>query len=221
MSRLLLALAVATFPAAIASGAALSADGATATRQAEITGRPPRVAPRQDLSEEESALALPPKGFGTAGDITTNYRVMLHSPDMVRRSKPIGAFFLLESALPPRDRELMILRTAWLARAPYEWGEHVGIAKKVGIVPAEIERVIAGSTAPGWSDHERALLSAVEELRADSMISDPTWATLARTYSDKQLVEVPMLVGQYQATAYWQNSMRIPLRPSNPGLAAR
>ena len=81
--------------------------------------------------------------------------------------------------------------------------------------------MIAGPDAPGWTDHERALLAAVGELHGNAMISDATWDKLAETLSHAQMLEVPVLVGQYQATAYMQNSMRLPLRPGNPGLAAR
>ena len=60
-----------------------------------------------------------------------------------------------------RERELAVLRVAWLCRAPYEWGEHVELAKLCGVSAEEIERVTQGSSAAGWSDHECALLLAV------------------------------------------------------------
>src|SRR5262245_8389695 len=37
------------------------------------------------------------------------------------------------STLPPRDRELLILRTAWLCRAAYEWGQHVVFGRDCGL----------------------------------------------------------------------------------------
>ena len=37
------------------------------------------------------------------------------------------------STLPPRDRELLILRTAWLCRAEYEWAQHLHIGRKAGL----------------------------------------------------------------------------------------
>ncbi|MEI4884324.1 carboxymuconolactone decarboxylase family protein, partial [Klebsiella pneumoniae] len=81
----------------------------------------------------------------------------------------------------------------------------------------EIERVTKGPEAPGWNEHDRALLRAVDELHRDSMISDATWNTLAKTLNEAQMLEVPMLIGQYQAGAYVHNSLRLHLRPGNPG----
>jgi hypothetical protein len=85
----------------------------------------------------------------------------------------------------------------------------------------EIERCTRGSTAEGWSEHERAVLKAVEELHASHMISDETWAVLARSWEDKQLTEFPILVGAYTMTAMQQNSLRYRLADNNPGLAHR
>jgi hypothetical protein len=78
-----------------------------------------------------------------------------------------------------------------------------------------------GSSAPGWTEHDAAILRAVEELIGEQMISDATWATLARTWNEQQLIEFPMMVGQYVATAFVQNALRIRLAPDNPGLTLR
>lgn len=203
--------------------AAYTAAKPAADRQAEILGKPMRIAPlREDeIAPEMRALVAPPKGYGNPGELPEQFRVMLRNPELLKAYTPMGGYFIVQGKLPPRDRELMILRNGWLCQAPYEWGEHVAIAKRNGVTSAEIERVTRGPEAPGWSEHDRALLRAVDELHANSMISDATWNTLAKTLSDVQMLEVPMLIGQYQAGAYVHNSLRLNLRPGNPGLSAR
>jgi alkylhydroperoxidase family enzyme len=146
---------------------------------------------------------------------------MLRHADLFAVQTDVGIQLLGRGTLSPRDRELAVLRIGWLCQAPYEWGEHVIVAKKVGISSEEIERVTQGADAAGWSDHDRAILRATEELHGDAMISDATWLTLSATLDDKQLIELPILVGQYQAVAYYQNSLRLRLHRGNIGLAAR
>lgn len=148
-------------------------------------------------------------------------RTMLRHPGLFARQVDISAELLGKGALAARDRELLVLRVAWLSQAPFEWGEHVHIGKTAGISAEEIERITHGSAAPGWSDHDRALLRAVEELRAEAMISDATWATLAQRYDERQLIELVVVIGQYQTIAYYQNSLRVSLHEGNPGLEAR
>ena len=72
-----------------------------------------------------------------------------------------------------------------------------------------------------WDDHERAILEAVEQLHENAMVSDQTWSTLAMRFDDHQMFELLILIGQFTATAYFQNSLRLRLEAKNAGLAAR
>jgi alkylhydroperoxidase family enzyme len=81
--------------------------------------------------------------------------------------------------------------------------------------------VTRGSADAAWVPHDKAILRGVEELVGDHAIADDTWEVLARTWDEAQLIEFPMMVGQYVATAYVQNSLRIMLAEGNPGLSYR
>ena len=48
-----------------------------------------------------------------------------------------------------------------------------------------------------------------------------TWEVLARTWNERQLMEFPVLVGQYFLTALQQNSLRVRLDKNNIGLRQR
>lgn len=196
-----------------------------AARQDEILGPPQRIAPLPsgDFSDEATALALGVRdALGYTEDIIPEYfATMFRHPGLYRLQMETGAFLLGSGAIPPRERELAVLRVGWLCGAPYEWSAHVDIGRKVGLSAAELERVIAGSAAEGWSDHERAILRGVEELVGDHMISDATWAALARGWDERQLIEFPALVGNYIAVALIQNSLRIRLNEGSLGLMER
>jgi alkylhydroperoxidase family enzyme len=195
----------------------------TEARMDDILGHGLRIPAmhESEISEDMREVVAPPKGYGTPGDTPEVFRVMLRNPELLKVYHPMGGYFIVEGKMSPRDRELVILRVGWLSQAPYEWGEHVGIARNVGLSGEEIERVTDGPEASGWNEHDRALLRAVDELVSTAMISDETWAVLARTLDAAQMIELPVVVGTYQATAYLQNSLRLTLRPSNPGLSAR
>ena len=100
-------------------------------------------------------------------------------------------------------------------------GEHVITARHAGLSQAEIERVTQGADAEEWDAQDGAILRAAEELHAGSMICDETWGALASFLDERQLLEVPMVVGHYHTTAYVQNSLRVALNDHNPGLSAR
>jgi alkylhydroperoxidase family enzyme len=119
--------------------------------------------------------------------------------------------------LPSRLRELAILRTGWLCRAEYEWGQHVVLARRVGISKGKIARVKSGPEAEGWTELEAAVLRAVDELHSDACVTDNTWAVLAAHLEERQLIEVPMLVGQYHIVSFTLNTLGIQREPGLGG----
>lgn len=196
-------------------------------RQAQVVGDGPRIAALTGDAVDVSALDMVNAVRAGAGaqsvtpDKIPDYmRTMMKHPELFARQMEMGTT-LFEGLIPKRERELAILRIGWLCRAPYEWGQHVDIAKRFGVSAEEVERVTRGSTDPDWTSHDAAILRGVEELIGDQAITSETWDRLARTWNEAQMIEFPMMVGQYVATAYVQNSLRIMLTPDNPGLSHR
>ncbi len=114
--------------------------------------------------------------------------------------------------LPARDREKLILRTAWNCRSRYEWGQHVDIALSVGVTEAEIVAVSQGPDAMADAK-ERARLQACDELCSQGHISAGTWQTLSETHTEKALIELMLLIGHYQMLAGFLNSAGLRLEP--------
>lgn len=204
--------------------------GVSEKRERSIVGKPPRMPPLNGENVTKAAMNLtvrlrnaalpgaPPLAMFEMPEIMTT--LMCH-PELWERVALLSIQLLGHGALARRDAELAILRTAWLCQAPYEWGEHVGQAKNAGVTGAEIERITQGSSARGWSAHDRAILSAAEELHDDATISDATWKALAKRLDHKQLFELLVLIGQFTSVAYFQNALRLRLPPKNSGLRER
>lgn len=198
----------------------------TRARTDQILGQPPRLdpLPQDELSAEAMALVYRLReivGIPREAPVLPLLTTLGRNTDFFVPYMEMGMLFMTASSLDPRDRELAILRTGWLCGAPYEWGEHVASAKRKGVSSEDIERVTQGSEAAGLSDGDRAILRAVEELHAEAMVSDATWAALARRLDEKQLIELLMLIGHYHKVAFVQNSLRLRPREGNAGLSSR
>lgn len=199
-------------------------------RQQEIAGHPPRIVAKHTDEVVAVAREQLAKIIGVASGKSMDLEqipvpdmlltVMCHR-ELFERLADVSVYLLQQPSLPKRDRQLVILRTAWLRRIPYIWGEHVKVSKSLGLTGEDIEQATVGSAADHWDEHEQALMKAAEELCENAMISDATWAVLARRYDDRQLFELPVLVGQFSTVGYFQNALRIPLAPGNAGLEAR
>lgn len=136
--------------------------------------------------------------------------------EMCRKFWAIAGHFLNNAAIPIRDRELLVLRTAYLGRVDYQWGHHYGTyGPKAGLTPEDIARVMVGPGAEGWSAFDAALLRAADELHSTRFVSDATWKTLAGRYTDHQLVEVVLTVGNYTMLGMYFNSLGVPVEPGH------
>jgi alkylhydroperoxidase family enzyme len=103
--------------------------------------------------------------------------------------------------LPRRDTELVILRVAWQCRSAYEWQQHVPIALRVGLTPDEVAGVAGDPAAGGFTERQRALLAFSDELLAERTLSDATWSAVQASLSDREAIELCLLIGNYQGLA--------------------
>jgi alkylhydroperoxidase family enzyme len=149
------------------------------------------------------------------------FRTLAQHPKLMKRWLVFGNHVLGNSSLPPRERELVILRIGWLCRSAYEWGQHVRIALGSGLSQAEIDRIPSGAEASGWSELDRALLCATDELHADAFISDATWAALAAHYDTHRLMDLIFTVGQYNLVSMALNSLGVQPEPGLPEFPSR
>jgi 4-carboxymuconolactone decarboxylase len=175
----------------------------------------PKLAPLADeeLSDEQRDLLEP---LGDRGRHHV-FRTMVRHPKLYRHWSRFSGYLLRRSALDPREREIVILRTAYRCASAYEWGQHARIGRSEGLTDDEIRRIAAGPDAGGWSEHESALLRAVDELHEQSRLSDATWSQLAQRFDEEQLIETIMLSGSYRALAGALNSIGVqPERPLAP-----
>jgi AhpD family alkylhydroperoxidase len=122
-------------------------------------------------------------------------------PRLAKGFMAFNRHLLVESTLSPRHRELLILRVAAVRECPFEWGQHARIGLNTGLSPEELARIAAGPGHARWSDIERALLAATDELLAGAKIRDETWATLRCALDQQQLLDVVFTVGAYDTVA--------------------
>jgi len=75
------------------------------------------------------------------------------------------------------------------------------LAGDAGITPDEVARIEEGPGATGWSPVDRAMITAVDELLGDAMVTDGTWEVLAAGLDVEQLMDLVFTVGAYDLLA--------------------
>jgi len=182
----------------------------------------PRIEPLTADKLDDEALDALRIGFPRAADrylsdaadappLPTVLGLMLNHPKVAGPWFAYNNVLLYDPAITARQRELAILRVAWLARGTYEWLQHVRLGQQAGITDAELEAIAAGPDAGSWSPFEADLLRAVDELMHDSRIGDNTWKRLSEHFDTRQMMELTFVVGTYLCLAFVFNSADLPL----------
>ena len=170
----------------------------------------PRISPLPEVEWGDDSQELL-RRLESERRVLNIYRTLANHPKLLKRWSVFGNHVLFKNTLPPRERELLILRTGWLRRSAYEWGQHVVIAGRSGVSDVEIERVKQGPDADGWGAADAALLRAADELLEDAFITDETWESLTGQFSTEQLIDIIFTVGQYNLVSMALNTLGVQL----------
>jgi alkylhydroperoxidase family enzyme len=92
---------------------------------------------------------------------------------------------------------------------------HVALfAGRVGLDAAQTASTAgAGPADPVWSDEERLLLDACDQLHHGCDIDDQVWRALRELFSEEAMLEILMLAGYYRMVSYLTNALRLPAEP--------
>ena len=180
--------------------------------------REPRVPPlpESDWSPETRELL---ERLRRDGRVYNIFATLARHPRLLERWLVFARHILSKSSLPPRQREIVILRTGFLCKAEYEWGHHVAIARDAGLAGDEIERIARGPESAGWDHFEAALLKSVDELHENASISDETWKVLSGRLSIEQLMDLVFTVGEYHLVSMALNTLGVQLEPGFQGFS--
>jgi alkylhydroperoxidase family enzyme len=120
------------------------------------------------------------------------------SQPVFRALGEMGSAFIRGSALPPRLRELAILRVGYLSNAPYETFQHEALGRFVGLTDAQIAAIRAGDgQAKALDETQAAVLAFVDDIVTNVRASDATLAGVRRHLDDAQVVDLILVTGFY------------------------
>lgn len=132
------------------------------------------------------------------GRLINIYRLMLHSPALAAAWFELNQAVRYATEIDGRSRELVVMRVALLNGCDYVLRTHASsYALKEGLTQAQIVGLADWRAAPLFSPEERSLLAYVDAMTRDIEVPDAVFAELRKHYSERQAVELTMLVGAY------------------------
>jgi 4-carboxymuconolactone decarboxylase len=136
----------------------------------------------------------------------------VNHPDLTQSYLTFSFYLLMRSTLPPRLRELAVLRIAHLTACAYEWDEHVVIGQNNGLTLQDIDALQRGEAA---DDFDHTVLAAVDELVENTRLSDQSWAALGERMDKRQLLDFVFTVGGYHMLAMALNTFGVEPKKEN------
>jgi alkylhydroperoxidase family enzyme len=145
-----------------------------------------------ELAEEAGKIK------GGRGTIINIYKLLLHSPPVAMSWLNHSNTIRWGTTLTPRLRELVIIRIAQTARYAYALQQHVpAIALADGVSLEECEALRDWRATDHFSEAERAALAYADAMFAGPEVADDVFEAVRRHYTEREIVELSVLVGTY------------------------
>lgn len=186
---------------------------------------PPRIEPggRREIGLVNTAIVRV-AGLAVGGDAPHVFTTLARNRGLFRRWLFFAGGLMPGGKLPRVDTELVILRVAHNSGCDYEWDHHARLGRRAGLTAEQVEGARAGVAADVWTPRQELLLRACDELHADGVVGDELWAGISRELSERDLIELLLLVGHYEMLAMTLRSLRVapdPVAAEPRGLRAR
>jgi 4-carboxymuconolactone decarboxylase len=170
-----------------------------------LTPDPPARLPHvrdQDFTDETRAFFGPWTGgiFNNA-DKNPVLRTFAHHPELANAFSPLNIHLLSNNTLPVKERQIAIMRTAWITKATYMWSSHLNTSKLCGLSDDMYGPIQRGADDPYFTEFERTVIRATEDLVHDRKVSDANWQALQVQWNEKQLLDFLFTVGCYVMSA--------------------
>ena len=168
------------------------------------------------VSKDEAAEKVRPVLEGMEkklGSVPNVFRVMAHSPLLLRRMLYFSDGLRNRTRLDPRLRELAIMTVGRLTECEYEYVHHQAFARRVGVRPEQVERLATWETDPAFNEQERAVIRYATEVTQNVRVSDATFDALRKFLDTEQIVELTLNTGFYNMVVRFLLPMQVDLEP--------
>jgi 4-carboxymuconolactone decarboxylase len=179
----------------------------------------PPLEPDQFSDEAKAMFARWQVGPFKDAESNPPLKTFAHNPQLADLFSQLNIHLLSTSTLSVRHRQIAIMRTAWLCKAKYMWSSHLRTSQSFGLEPALFKPLQVGASDPYFTDFERIILLATEELIADRLISDANWRALMAEWTNPQMLDFMFTVGAYVLIAGVMRSTGVERQPDLIALA--
>jgi len=148
------------------------------------------------------------------------YKAVANSPGLLLNFIRLGNSIIGRTELPPRLREIVILRVATLTGSEYEWAQHAPVARQAGVSQKQLDAIPDWKNSAEFNNEERAILQYTDEVAQKVKVTDQTFNTLKNFFSEQLIVELTMTIGYYEMVTRLLVPLQVEVDESSVGSAS-
>lgn len=170
--------------------------------QPDPPARLPQVRDEDFTDETRAFFGQWTGGIFKDADKNPVLRTFAHHPILANAFSPLNIHLLgPNNTLPVKLRQIAIMRVAWITGATYMWSSHLNTSKSCGLTDEFYAPVQRGADDPYFTDLERTVIRATEELVRHQKIGEANWNVLRAEWTEQQLLDFMFTVGCYTMVA--------------------
>jgi alkylhydroperoxidase family enzyme len=148
------------------------------------------------------------------GRLINIYRLMLHSPALANAWFDLNQAVRYGTEIDGKSREIAVIRVAILNDVEYVQRAHgPAYALKEGLTPAQVAAIADWRSSNLFSAPQRALLAYTDAMTRDIDIASDVFAELRKHFSERQTVELSMLIGAYNMLTRFLKALKVDPEP--------
>lgn len=157
-----------------------------------------RVSYIEEKNHPELAALIGKVRAGRRGTLINIYKLLLHAPPLAESWLDLISTARFKVELDGRLREIAIIRVGYLNRTDYVVKQHVPeLSAPEGLSKAECDALADWRSSAFFNARERAALAYADSMTRDIAVPDAVFDALRPHFSERQIIELTVLIGIY------------------------
>ena len=148
------------------------------------------------------------------GRLINVYRLMLHSPTLADAWFEFNQAVRYGTEIDGQCREIAVIRVAILNKVEYVIRAHgPAYALKEGLTPEQVTAIADWQPSKLFNEKQRTLLAYADAMTQQIDVPDSLFAEIRKHFSERQTVELTMLIGTYNMFTRVLQALKIDPEP--------
>jgi uncharacterized peroxidase-related enzyme len=138
-------------------------------------------------------------------------KALANSPGLANKVFPLANYFMNQSSLNKRVRELAVLMLMKRCNCEYGFVRHIDIAKGVGITQEQIDEIGNYQSSSCFTPDDKVILRYAEELTLKARVDDELYSKTEKLVGKDHIVDLTGAIAFWNMMARNLNALQVTL----------